>query len=200
MVRASRDRQEPARGSGSCGSVAGRTWSAVIVISPTAPGSSLLESTPSTWTHESAGGVVSSGAMTSSTTGRASATEWTMGYRSSANSRRWRGRHAGPRPPRARAARPRPSHPLEIESRVATGMSVSTDANRAMVAVNSAPRTTNNTTSTNSAVAWPNTYRCTAADAKTPTSRKEGQRLPHDADEDNGGPFDRAGDPRVDPS
>jgi hypothetical protein len=57
---------------------------------------------------------------------------------------------------------------LEIESRVATGMSVSTDATRVplrvvrsrrgtivwVVAVNSAPRTTKNIT--NSAVAWPN--------------------------------------------
>lgn len=92
---------------------------------------------------------------------------------------------------RARHARAPPDPglptPLEIESRVATGMSVSTDATRVplrvvrsrrgtivwVVAVNSAPRTTKNVTSTNSAVAWPNTYRCTAADAKTPTSRKD---------------------------
>lgn len=59
---------------------------------------------------------------------------------------------------------------LEIDSRVATGMSISTDATRVppravrsprgtnvwMAAVNSAPRTTKNITSTNSAVAWPN--------------------------------------------
>jgi hypothetical protein len=59
---------------------------------------------------------------------------------------------------------------LEIDSRVATGMSVSTDATSVpprvvrsprgtivwVVAVNSAPRTTKNITSTNSAVAWPN--------------------------------------------
>lgn len=59
---------------------------------------------------------------------------------------------------------------LEIDSRVATGMSVSTDTTRAppgavrsprgtnvwVAAVNSAPRTTKNITSTNSAVAWPN--------------------------------------------